>query len=240
MKSYLIATILIVFTSTICLARAVRSPDMKTLMKRSEIIFVGKIKTIKPSGITTKLTYPTWKGVIFEWLKVEVEVIEPIKGTEKKQIVKVLMLSTRGPGPMAMAPGMVDPKVDQHYLLCLLPTKIKEVYASITAPFDDNQAIFLLDRKSWNSTYYKDGKKVEFREQSDKNSALWNLIDDKGKITLNGVKKLRKKYNIEIATPASKDAIIHIRWKKKESEGSWQWNVPDDEDYNDDQAKDEN
>ena len=57
---------------------------MKTLMKDSQLVFVG-VKSLKPSGITTELTYPTWDNVVFEWLRVEVEVVEPIKGTKKER-----------------------------------------------------------------------------------------------------------------------------------------------------------
>ena len=227
-----IATPLFVFVCllTNCFGRAVRSPDIKTLLKDSELVFVGQVKSVKPSGITTELTYPTWKGVVFEWLKVEVEVVEAIKGTKKGYIVRTLMLSTRGRGPMFNPPGMVDPKVGQHHLLCLLPTKFDGVFASLTAPFDDDQAIFRLDRKSWTdgATYYKDGKEAAFHEQSDKNHALWSLVDDKGVVSAAGAAEIRKNHKTELATPAPKDAVIHLKWKKKESDGGWQWNVPDE------------
>src|SRR6478736_1180273 len=120
-------------------ARAVQSLDIKSLMKDSQLVFVGQVKSVKPSGVTTELAYPTWEGVVFEWLKVEVEVIEPIKGTKKGELVSTLMLSTRGQDSMVNAPGMVRPKVGQYHLLCLLPTNPTGAYASVTAPFDDNQ-----------------------------------------------------------------------------------------------------
>ena len=117
-----------------CLARGVRALDLKTLIAVSELVVVGKVKSVEPSGITTKLTYPTWGGVVFEWLKVEVEVVEPIKGTKKGAVVQTLMLSspeplvlsTRDHQPMINPPGTVDPKKGQFYFLCLLPTKFKD------------------------------------------------------------------------------------------------------------------
>ena len=75
--------ILTALFSTKCLARAVMSFDIKTLMSRSSLVVVGKVKSVQPSGIKTKLTYPTWDHVVFEWLKVEIEVVEHIKGTQK-------------------------------------------------------------------------------------------------------------------------------------------------------------
>ena len=139
--------LLIAFSTMQAHARAVRVLDIKTLMKDSQLVFVGEVKSVKPSGITTELTYPTWEDVVFEWLRVEVEVIEPVKGTKKGELVSTLMLSTRGPGPMFNPPGMVEPKVGQYHLLCLLPANVTGVHAAMTAPFDDNQAIFLLDRE---------------------------------------------------------------------------------------------
>ena len=230
MKSLILLSLLLVIPVRLCEARAVRTLEMGALMEGSALVFVGTIKSVKPSGITTELTYPTWKDVVFEWLKVEVEVVEPIKGTRKGALVHTLMLSTRGDGPMFNTPGMVDPKVGQHHLLCLLPTRFDEVYASITAPFDDDQGIFLLDRKSWTdgATYYKDGKEVSFHEQNDLNAVLWSLVDAKGRVISEGAEAVRKKYKVEIAKPAPKEAVIHLKWKKEESTGGWQWNVPDD------------
>ncbi len=239
MKRLTILLVLGVLLPAVCLARAVRSPDMKTLMTRSELVFVGKVRSIKPSGITTELAYPTWRGVVFEWLQVEVEVIEPVKGTKKGATVRTLMLSTRGPGPMINAPGMVHPKVGQHCLLCLLPTKAKGVYASLTAPFDDDQAVFLLNRKPWASgTYYKDGRPVAFRKQNERNRVLWSLVDDDGKIAPGAAEDLRGKYKAEIATPAPKDAVVHLKWKRQTSENGWQWNVPDEGDEEAETEKD--
>lgn len=230
MKSFILLCLLLVIPARLCEARAVRTLEMRALMEESALVFVGTIKSVKPSGITTELTYPTWKDVVFEWLKVEVEVVEPIKGTRKGALVHTLMLATRGDGPMFNPPGMVDPKVGQHHLLCLLPTRFEEVYASITAPFDDNQGIFLLDRKSWTdgATYYKDGKEVAFHEQSDLNAVLWSLVDAKSRVIPQGVEAVRKKYKVEITKPTPKEAVIHLKWKKEESTGGWQWNVPDD------------
>lgn len=209
-------------------ARAVDWKEMPELMRESALVFVGEVKSITPSGLTTKLTYPTWKGSVFEWLKVDVEVIEPIKGTVKGRTVQTMMLSVRGFGPIVNPPGMVRPEPGQRHLLCLLPTTIDGTYASLTAPFDDQQAIFLLDRKSWSSgRYFKDDKEVAFRHQSDKNAALWNLVDAKGRIQPKGAQEIRVKYRAEISTTPPKDQVIHLKWKKMTAKGGLQWNEPD-------------
>jgi hypothetical protein len=230
MKSLIVRFLLIVVPALTCEARAVRSLEMKALVEGSALVFVGTIKSVKRLGITTELTYPTWNDVVFEWLKVEVEVVEPIKGTSKGAVVRTLMLSTRGNGPMVNPPGMVKPKVGEHHLHCLLPTTFEGVYASITAPFDDDQGILLLDRRSWTEggPYYNDGNEVPFPLQNDRNAVLWNLVDHEGRINPIGAEEVRKKYKMEIAKLVPKEAVIHLKWKKEESDGGWQWNVPDD------------
>lgn len=228
MKSLTVYFLLLAASALDCEARAVRSLEMRELMEESALVFVGTVKSVKPSGITTELIYPTWEDVVFEWLKAEVEVVEPIKGTGKGAQVRTLMLSARGKGPIINGPGMVRPKVGQHYLLCLLPTRFQEVYASITAPFDDDQGIFLLGRKSWahGDIFYKDPFQ-EQEEQSDLNAVLMSLVDSEGRIISKEAEAVRRKYKAEIAKPAPKDAVIHLKWKKGESDDGWQWNVPD-------------
>jgi hypothetical protein len=67
--------------------------DPKTLLANSKLVFVGKVRSVKASGIATPLNYPTWEGVSFPWLSVKVEVLEPFKGVQKGDIVQVMMLS---------------------------------------------------------------------------------------------------------------------------------------------------
>lgn len=229
-KSLVVSLLLITLSAVTCSARAVRVLHMSALVEQSALVFVGEIKSVEPSGITTQLTYPSWDNVVFEWLKVDVKVREAIKGTKKGRLVRTLMISTRGDASMFNAPGMVHAKVGQLHLLCLLPTTLNGTYASITAPFDDNQGIFLLDRNSWTNgvTYYKPGRVVAFQDYDEKNSILWHLVDDNGRIDPNGVKTLRRKYRAEIAKPAPKSALVHLKWKKEESVGGWRWNVPDE------------
>ena len=202
---------------------------MKELIAGSALVFVGEVKSVAPSGITTELTYPTWEGIVFEWLKVEVEVIEPIKGTQKGQTVRTLMLSTQGLAPIANAPGIVAPKKGQFHLHCLLPTQFENVYASLTAPFDDDQAIFILDRKHWEYGSYRDDPKSidPASGYGERYRTLWSLVDDNRQITTEGAVALRRRYSEEIGIKPSKDAVIHIHWKKETSENGWQWNTPD-------------
>jgi hypothetical protein len=206
-----------------CMARAVYSLDFKTLMSKSTLVFVGKVKSVQPSGIKTKLTYPTWDHVTFEWLKVEIEVVESIKGGRKGDVIRTLMLSIPE-GIMANAPGIVDPKPGQHHLLFLMPTKFKGVYASATAPLDEDESVFLLDRKFWKYGSFGDDHSY-YRERY---HAIWSLVDDMGRITPKGAEELRIKYQTEISTKPPKGEVVHLLWKKESSSDGWQWNVPDE------------
>ncbi len=228
MKSPTLCSLVILLSVVTCGARPVRCLEMNALVEQSALVFVGTVKSIKPSGIKTELSYVPWEGVVFEWLKVEVEVVEAIKGTKNGAVVNTLVLSTRDTPPMA--PGMVYPKVGQQYLLCLLPTTLKGCYASLTAPYDDNEGAFLLDRKSWTNrtTYYKDGKVVTFEQQSEKNALLWNLVEDDGRVNPGSVELMREKFKTEISKPAREGAVIYLKWKKEISPGGWQWDVPDE------------
>jgi hypothetical protein len=203
---------------------------MSALIKESRLVFVGKVKSLKRSGITTTLTYPTWTGYVFEWLRVQVEVVEPVKGTQKGEVVSVLMLSTRGEGPILNPPGIVGPEVGEHHLHCLLPTDAKGMYAAVTAPFDDSEAILLLNRKLWidEAQYYKDknGDVVSFQDQSERNRDLWGLVNGKGWIKPEGAMRLRRKYAAEVAVLPAKDAVIHLRWEKQTSPDGWEFDTP--------------
>src|SRR5947208_2782984 len=48
--------LLIFFSAMQAHARLVRDLDRKTLMEDSQLVFVGKVKSVKPSGITTEPT----------------------------------------------------------------------------------------------------------------------------------------------------------------------------------------
>jgi len=233
MKALFMALVVSLFAVVACDGRAVQVLEMKELMRKSALVFAGRVKSVAPSGMTTELAYPTWKGAAFEWLKVEMEVIEPIKGVKKGEVVRTMLLSEKGERMIIFnPPGMVRPEVGRPYLCCLLPVADGEGYASITAPFDDDEGVFLLDRKDWvheGATYYDDqGKEVSFREQNERNAALWNLVDGKGAILPAGAAAIRKKYAAEIGTPVPKESVIYLKWKKETGGDGWQWNVPAD------------
>ena len=199
-------------------ARGVRSFAMPQLMSGSTIAIIGKIDSVKPSGLKTKLTYPTWQGITFEWLKVEVRVVESLKGTKKGKKIRVLMLSAPGGGPAFNPPGMLNVKEGDHLLMFLLPTTKEDIYAAMSAPWDEDQALFILDRK--------DG--VENLTSIEMIKLIPTLVDAQGRILPDGIDKLRDKYEKQLAEKPAKTEVIHLKWKTMTSDEGWQWDVPDD------------
>jgi len=222
MKRWLLTIALTALIPIIAFGRFVQAYHNKTLIEKSKSVFVGKIKSVKRSGITTHLSYPTWDGVVFEWLIADVEVLEPIKGVQKGDTVQTALLSvdeSKGPRPMINAPGMIDPKKNGIFLFCLNPTTTTNVFAAVTAPFDDNLSIFHLDRNDWNPRSYSEGMKDESV------ALIWSLVDDKGKIIPLGVQQMRKTYAKEIQT-APTNALVYLQWEARTNASGWTANFP--------------
>src|SRR5690242_11703484 len=73
--------------------RPISITEPETLIADSKLVFVGKVQSVKAAGIATSLSYPTWEGVSFPWLAVDMEVVAPFKGVRKGDVVRVMMLS---------------------------------------------------------------------------------------------------------------------------------------------------
>ena len=132
----------------VTMARAIHAPDMQTLIAESKLVFVGHVEAIESTGITTSLSYPAWRNVVFTWLNMRMKVIDPIKGVNKGDIIQTVILSMDRAKAKLLAnpPGMLAPRTNEVYLLCLLPTTRTNLYAAFTAPYDDCNSIF---RSEW-------------------------------------------------------------------------------------------
>ena len=226
MKRWIPTIALVALIPIIAFGRFVQYYDNKTLIEKSKLVFVGKIKSVKHSGVTTHLSYPTWDGVVFEWLITDVEVLEPIKGVQKGDIVQTALLSvdeSKGPSPEINAPGMVDPKKRGEFLFCLNPTTKTNVFAAVTAPFDDDLAIFHLDRNDWNPNNYSIGMKDE------RVALIWSLVDNAGKIIPLGVQRVRKTYAKEIQMNPT-NSMVYLQWEAQTNASGWTANFPKDYD----------
>jgi hypothetical protein len=251
MKNGTAIVALVMLCPLMALGRAVQMLDMPTLISESTLVFVGRVTKVEPSGITTTMTYPTWEGVTFEWLNCDVEVAEPIKGVGKGDHIRVVMLSVHVavelppyvPGdivqtvipsapkikrarPMFNAPGMVKPTEGRAYLLCLAPSTLSNTFAAVTAPWDDNQAIFVLDRSFWLYQNYRKNGKETFPALNERYGVLWSLVDEDGTLLPPGANSMRSTYKEAIATTAPTNLVIHLLWRTVKSSGGWQWDVP--------------
>lgn len=211
----------------VAFGRVLDVKDIKTLVAESKLAFVGRVKSIQPSGITTSLSYPTWEGVVFEWLQVDVEVLEPIKGTKKNEVVQVAMLSvnvdkSKGHQPEVNAPGMIEPKKGDQFLLFLAPTTKTNFFAALTAPYDDDQSIFRLDRRLTEHSSYLQFQVSPFDERD---KVIRSLVDDAGKIIPDGVESMRKTYAKEIGIESS-NQVIYLQWEKYSNPYGWSSDVP--------------
>jgi len=219
--------ILVFSVAVTAFARMIRVIEFKTLVADSTLVFAGRVKSSKPSGIATSLTYPGWEGVTFEWLKVEVEVLEPIKGTKKGDVVRVAMLSIKAIKGFGIddAPGTLEPTKNAAYLFCLVPTTQTNLYAAYTAPYDDNRAIFALNRNYSPYTSYREGKERMDSLDFEQHAVVWRLVDDAGKIMPRGAEWMRKFYATEI-TANSTNGVIHLEWETETNRAGWTRAVP--------------
>lgn len=221
--------LLLVFCGLIASGRILQVLDAKTMFANSKLVFVGRVKNVKPSGITTKLSYPTWEKVVFEWLQVDVDVIEPLKGCKKGDVVHTAMLSIQGvtnqPGMVYLInqPGMLHPQKGEAFLLFLLPTPMTNLFASLTAPYDDDQAIFHLD--GTDGYPYRQDKldtKSPFYERS---VLIRSLLTESGEISPKGAELVRKKYATQIRKSPKKE-LIYLEWEKETNRAGWSTDVP--------------
>ena len=204
-------------------AREVPMPSMGELFAKAATVFVGRVKSIESSGLTTTGSYPTWQGITFEWLVVDSEVIEPLKEAGKGHLIRTLMLSVRKeakpsavPHRIMNGPGMVRPEKGRLYLFCVVPTNISNAYVAVTAPWDDDAAVFLLDRGApqYSEWRKRPDKRIDpndpFKSLRERDATVWTLVDDEGSLSSTGAEQIRTEYQLDLAKASP--AIVRLRW----------------------------
>ena len=227
MKRSTTLTILMALAALTAFGRILEVHEMKMLVAQSKLVFVGRVRSVRPSGITTGLSYPTWEEVVFEWQRVDVEVLEPIKGTKKGEVVQTAMLSvyeSKGPRPMVNAPGMLEPKKGDEFLLFLVPTTRTNLFAALTAPYDDDQSIFRLDRSFWGYGSYREGKEKRDSPFYERHRVIWSLVDDSRQLIPSGAELMRKTYQKEIGMGSS-NRVIYLQWQKYTNPSGWSHDI---------------
>ena len=202
--------------------------DPKDLIADSKLVFVGRVQSVTVSGIVTHLSYPTWEGVSFPWLVVEMEVVAPFKGVRKGDLVRVMMLSIAKSEKaqfMYCPPEVLEPDKGDIFFLCLDPTPITNAFAAPTGPYDENMSVLPLYRRNKMSTssFRDDGKELLL---DDKRFALiWSLVNQAGEIIPDGVAKLRNTYAAEIKKAFTND-VVYLEWEACTNSHGWFSDVP--------------
>lgn len=202
--------------------------DPKTLIADSRLVFVGRVQSIKSSNITTPLSYPTWEGVSFRWLKVDMEVLEPFKGVRKGDIVQTMMLSmdrSKQTELMYSPPVMLEPDKGDVFFLCLCPTPTKNAFAGLTAPYNEELSMFPLHR-SGDTT--GDSVKYDVKQLllDDKRFTLiWKLVNQTGQIVPGSVARLRDNYTVEIGNVHT-NKVVYLEWQAYTNAHGWVSDVP--------------
>jgi len=144
MRAKAILVILAILGSLSAQGRPFQVIPPKELIAKSKRVFVGRVSSVRPSGIGTSLSYVPWKGAKFEWKIAEVKVLQPLKGTRKLEVVRVAMLSTES--DLFNAPFMLFPEEGDILLFCVLPTPVTNLFAALTAPYNESLSIIPLHR----------------------------------------------------------------------------------------------
>lgn len=217
---------LVTFVSLATFGRILQITPPKKLIADSKLVLVGKVQSIKRSGITTTLSYPTWEGVSFQWLKVEIEVLEPFKGVRKGDIVHTLMLSVdKGEevNRMYSPPGMVKPDQGDVFFLCLAPTPLTNTFVALTAPCDENLSIISLHRSHQKSN----GRDFHTRilSENEQFTLIFDLVNEAGKILPDGAARLRNVFASEIGTVPTNN-VVYLEWQTYTNASGWRSDVP--------------
>jgi hypothetical protein len=230
MKLRIISIVVLCLVAFAAFGRFIRPQSLKDLTKDATLVFVGRVKSVKPSGITTHLSYPTWENVTFAWLSVDVEVLEPFKGVRRGDVVQAMMLSLAKESDevgIINAPGIVSVQKGDLLLLFLGPTPVTNAFAGLSAPYDDYLSIFLLDRGERQNSYYQkaSGREGDPVGSDEKHNLIWSLVDDEKQLIPSGAEDFRKRYSAEISAPPSTN-IIYLEWQKYTNPRGWFSDIP--------------
>ena len=199
------------------------------LVKKSKLVFVGRVSSVRPSGISTSLSYVPWEGVTFHWMIAEVEVLEPFKSVRKGETVRIAMLSTDR--DLINEPLMVFPEKGDVFLCCLLPTPVTNLFAALTAPYNESLSVITLHRfrpplegtqssaqasRTFNDKFLRDKKQF---------SSIFDLVDEEAHVIAASAERFSRTFAAELAAKSSTDKM-YLEWETVVSKGEWRSDVP--------------
>jgi hypothetical protein len=202
--------------------------DPKKLIADSKLVFVGKVESVKASGIATTLSYPTWEGVSFPWQDVKMQVLVPFKGVRKGDTVHVMMLSidnSKARGIMYSLPEVLEPDTGDVFFLCLGPTPVTNTFAALSAPYDEDLSVLPLHRshETGRDSMRDDGKQLLSDDKRFK--LIWQIVNQTGEIVPDKVAKLRRIYAAEIGKTPTND-MVYLEWESYTNAHGWTSDVP--------------
>jgi hypothetical protein len=229
MKVPAILMTLVILAAPSAQARLFQIIPPQDLIAKSKLVFVGEVRSVQSSDITTSLSYIPWEGVTFRWLVAEVEVIEPFKGTRKGEIVRTAMLSANQ--EVDNAPFMLSAEKGDVFLFCLLPTPITNLVAALSAPYNESLSVITLHRSrpepaerltsSEGMRYFND----KLLRDDKRFSSIFDLVDEKAQIVATASERFRNTFVTELsAEPSAR--LIYLEWETAVSTGGWRSDVP--------------
>jgi hypothetical protein len=230
MKTRIALVTLLALIPLLAFGRLFQIIDPKKLIADSKLVFVGKVESVNTSGIATTLSYPTWEGVSFPWLRVKMQVLVPFKGVQQDGIIQVMMLSidkSKARGIMYSLPEVIEPNKGDIFFLCLGSTPITNAFAALTGPYDENLSVFPLHRSDGSGI---DSMTNDWRRlllDDERFAPIWQLVNRSGDILPDGVAKLRKTYAAEIKKAPTND-MLYLEWQAYTNAHGWFSDVPKD------------
>ena len=206
-------------------ARAVRDPTVAQLFEQAPLAVTAEVTAITPLGIETTLGYPTLQGMTFHWLRVTCKVDAVLKGDYRESSIDVAMLAVKLDDLLINGPLMLSPAKGQKYVMFLAASSKPDVYASILAPYDEANAIFILDRKSREYDFSAVVSPDYMKKCLEKKEFVWSLVNEDGQFSKEGPKAVASVYKAQIEKQ-SQSLTIALEWKVKTNAGGWSIDVP--------------
>jgi hypothetical protein len=126
---------------------------------------------------------------------------------------------------MINAPGMLEPKKGDAFLFFLVPTDRTNLFAAMTAPYDEDLTVFRLDRSFWAYRGYTVRQEQKDSLFYERNSVVWSLVDDAQQILPSGAELMRNTYAKEISMAPS-NRVIYLQWQTQTNQAGWRRDIP--------------
>ena len=187
------------------------------LFEKAPLVITGEVTAIEPLGVETTLVYPTLRGATFHWLRVTLVVSTVLKGAFTEKSIDVAMLAVKKAPADGLddPPRMLSPRKWHKYVMFLAPSPRKGVFVSIGAPYNEVDAIFILDRQA----------KLTMSSVAGQKELVWALITSDGEFSQSGAQAVARKLATQIGKQNSK-LILPLEYRGETNAQGWFIDVP--------------